>query len=224
MNIRHWIFDLDGTVVDTLRDLHAAVNTTLVTFNLETITLDETKAFIGSGAKQFVRAALKSHGQDEGFFNRFYEAYMVHYEAYQLQGSHPYAGVTALLNQLKVEGKFAYIFSNKPHDLAVQLIAQVFPGMFAAVHGHKPNTPPKPDPTMFYEFVKLNQIDLSASVMIGDGIPDLQLGRIVGIPTVAVRYGYTDGELLKTYEPDAMVNQVEEIYPTVIKLEKKLRS
>jgi phosphoglycolate phosphatase len=209
--------------VDTLRDLHAAVNTTLQTFNLETITLDETKAFIGGGARQFVKAALKSHGYDDVFFNRFYNAYMVHYEAYQLQGSHPYPGVKSLLNQLKAAGKFAYIFSNKPHALAVQLIALVFPGMFAAVHGHKPNTPPKPDPTMFYEFAKANQIDLTASVIIGDGIPDLQLGKIVGIPTVAVTYGYTDAALLKTYKPNAIVDHVEEIYPTVIKLETRTR-
>jgi phosphoglycolate phosphatase len=218
MKYQHWIFDLDGTVIDTLKDLYGAVNDTLKTFHLPTITLSETKAFIGGGARQFIRSALKDHGKDEAFFESFFAEYMIRYEAFQKLGSQPYPGMLALLTQLKQEGIRTYIFSNKPHELAVQVIDKVFPGLFVGVMGHKPKALPKPDPTQFFIFAQDHQIDLTKSVMIGDGIPDIQFGQQVNIPTIAVGYGYTDPSILLSYQPTVYVEKVAAIYPTVLKL------
>lgn len=218
--IQHWIFDLDGTVVDTVRDLSRAISDTLIAFGLPPVTLEETKSFIGGGARKFVTSALKGKGNDPVFFERFYAAYMVNYEAYQLQGSHPYPGVTALLNQLKIEGKHAYIFSNKPHALTLKLIDVVFPGLFTGVHGHVPGTEPKPDRTMFDLFAKKHQITANQSVFIGDSPPDIQMGKVLGMPTVAVSYGYTDLAVLKSFQPTIIVDAVAAIYPAVKQIEK----
>lgn len=218
--IKHWIFDLDGTVIDTVRDLSRAISDTLIAFDLPPVTLEETKSFIGGGARQFVNLALKGKGEDPVFFERFFAAYMVRYEAYQLQGSHAYPGMKALLSQLKASGIATYIFSNKPHALTVQLIAVVFPNLFTGVHGHLPGTAPKPDRTMYDIFAAKHRINPLESVFIGDSPPDIEMGQRLGMPTVAVSYGYTDVSILKAYHPTVIVDTVQAIYPAVKQIEK----
>jgi phosphoglycolate phosphatase len=223
MKITHWIFDLDGTVIDTVRDLARAISDTLISFNLPPVTIEETEKFIGGGARQFVELALKGKGDDLVFFERFFAAYMIRYDAYQLEAPHPYPGITALLKHLKAAGCHAYIFSNKPHDLTVKLITSVFPDLFTGVHGHIPGTEPKPDRVMYDRFAALHQINPQQSVFIGDSPPDILMGQKLGMPTIAVTYGYTEISVLKAYKPSILVDTVAEILPAVKTLEKTLR-
>jgi phosphoglycolate phosphatase len=219
--IKHWIFDLDGTVIDTVIDLARAISDTLVDFDLPPVTVEETKRFLGGGARQFVQLALSGKNDDPVFFKTFFAAYLVRYQAYQLQGSHPYSGVKALLTHLKQTGMKTYIFSNKPHDLTIQLIDVVFPGLFTGVHGHIPGTPLKPDPTMYYPFASTYGIDPKEAVFIGDSPPDIEMGQRLGMPTVAVSYGYTELSVLTSYQPTVIVDTVEAIYDAVKQIEKK---
>jgi FMN phosphatase YigB (HAD superfamily) len=121
------------------------------------------------------------------------------------------------LNQetIKKQGFHAYIFSNKPHALTVQLIEHVFPKRFQGVHGHKPGTLPKPDTTMFDIFAKTHRIDPKQSVFIGDSPPDIEMGQRLGMPTIAVTYGYTDVSTLKRYQPTHIVHDASAIEAAV---------
>ncbi|MEY3431506.1 MAG: hypothetical protein RIS53_404 [Bacillota bacterium] len=219
--IKHWIFDLDGTLLDTAPDLARAIQDTLLSFKLPTVTLEETKTFIGGGAKQFVKAALKGKGDDPVFFETFFKAYMIRYEAYQLAHARIYPGIQDVLTYIQKQKINAYVFSNKPHALTLQLIQHVFPNVFKGVHGHIPETLPKPDRTMFDAFANLHHLDLKSAVMIGDAPPDILFARKLGIPCIALSYGYTDIKVLKEHQPDLLISSAFDIIPSVKTLEKR---
>jgi phosphoglycolate phosphatase len=221
--IKHWIFDLDGTLLDTAPDLARAIDDTLKAFGLPGVTLAETKQFIGGGAKQFVKAALRGKGEDPTFFETFFAAYMVRYEAYQLEGSSKYPGIDQVLAFVRNRGNQAYVFSNKPHPLTSALVAKVFPGVFKGVLGHHLSALPKPDVTMFHQFAKDHQLDLAQAVMIGDGIPDLQFSQKVNIPSIALTYGYTAKATLLAYQPSYVVDTPIGILDAIKTIEKNQR-
>lgn len=218
--IKHWIFDLDGTLLDTAPDLARAIADTLKAFGLPSITLEETKTFIGGGARQFVKGALKGKGDDPTFFENFFAAYMVRYEAYQMETARIYPGIIDVLTHVQSQGDFAYVFSNKPHHLTVQLIQHVFPNVFTGVLGHQLGALPKPDPTAFNIFAKAHSLDIKHAVMIGDGPADIAFAKRMGIPSIAVSYGYTSEAILKTHEPTRLISHASQIVLTVKALEK----
>jgi phosphoglycolate phosphatase len=219
MVMKHLIFDLDGTVIDTLTDLARAISDTLVSFNLPPITKKETEQLLGGGARQFVKGALKGKGDDPVFFETFFQAYLIKYKAYQLTASKPYPGMVALLKRLKEEGYQNFIFSNKPHEFSQLLIQAVLPDLFKDVHGHKFGTKPKPDTTEFFKFAHINQIDVKQSVFIGDSTFDIEMGKHLGMPTIAVTYGYMPKEALIPLQPDYLVDHVDDIYMAIKQLE-----
>lgn len=220
MTLKNVIFDLDGTVIDTLVDLARALSDTMVEFHLPPVSLATTRTLLGGGARQFVRGALKEKADDPAFFETFFTSYMARYRAYQVEQSSPYPGMVDLLEWLKEHNIRCFIFSNKPHDLSVTLIEQRLPGLFTGVHGHKPNTLPKPDRTMYDLFATEHHIQPEESVFVGDSEFDIEMGRVLGMPSIAVSYGYVDKPVLATYHPDYLVDTVAQLKTTLIALGK----
>jgi len=212
MKLTNLIFDLDGTVIDTLVDLHRAISDTLEAFGFSRITMATTRGLLGGGAKEFVRGALKDHAKDEAFFETFFSAYMTRYRAYQVEQSSPYPGMVDVLTWCRSVGIRLFIFSNKPHALTVELIDHRLPHMFTGVHGHKPHTKPKPDRTMYDVFANEHGIASSESIFIGDSEFDIEMGRVLGMPTIAVAYGYVDKPILTACHPDYLVDDVTQLH------------
>ncbi len=219
--IKNIIFDLDGTVIDTLADLARAVSDTLVAFHLPPVTLQQARAYLGGGARQFVAQALQHKADDPVFFETFFAAYMQRYKDYQLTTTQPYPGIKSLLGQLKQDGYRSFIFSNKPHAFSQILIAHVLPDLFVDVHGHKPNTKPKPDLTEYDKFAKLHHIDPRQTIVIGDSTFDILMAQALKVPSIAVTYGYMDIKDLKPLNPTIIVNDVDSLYPSIQSLAKR---
>jgi phosphoglycolate phosphatase len=217
--IKNIIFDLDGTVIDTLVDLARAISDTLVAYQLPAVTLQQARSYLGGGAKQFVAQALQNKADDSVFFDKFFASYMERYNAYQLT-SQPYPGIPSLLTQLKASGCRNFIFSNKPHDSAQRLIAHVLPNLFVDVHGHKPNTKPKPDLTEYHRFAKRHHIDPNETLVIGDSTFDIFMAQALNVPSIAVTYGYMDVKDLKPLQPTMIVDRVDQLYDAIQSLSK----
>lgn len=219
MHIKHIIFDLDGTLVDTLADLTRAISDTLVAFGMAPITRQQTESYIGKGARHFVKLALKEKGDDPVFFDTFYADYMIRYKAYQLDDSKPYPGIQSLVDTLKTQGRKLYVFSNKPHEITELLMEAVFPNQFDGVHGHKPNTLAKPDTTEYAKFAAIHHIDAKQAVFIGDSIYDVMMGQNLSMKTIAVTYGYMEKHRLVESHPDRIVDSPFDLLKAIESLE-----
>ena len=177
------LFDMDGTLLDTLEDLHVAVNHALSTFGYPERTLEEVCRFVGNGAGQLIRLATPEDG-DRG-------AVMAEFQKYYSQNCNcltkPYAGIPEALEALKQDYLLA-IVSNKP-DIAAKALAEIyFPGVYAL--GESALCPRKPAPDMVYKALK----DLGAErcVYVGDSDVDILTAKNANVPCLSVTWGFRD--------------------------------
>ena len=186
------IFDLDGTLLDTLEDLLDATNYALGQFGFPGRTLPELRKFVGNGAQNQIRLSLPEETDSE-WVSRVLAVYKPYYTAHCQVKTVPYEGILPQLTLLA--GKYPLaIVSNKP-DLAVKaLCAEYFPGIFAL--GEAPECPRKPAPDMVYR--AMAQIGVETCVYVGDSEVDVLTARNAGIPCLSVLWGFRDkGDLEK---------------------------
>lgn len=221
MKVKFVLFDLDGTTVHTLVDLTRAINDTLKQFQLPTTDEQGVKNVLGSGAMEMVKGILKAVPYDEAFLKKFYSAYMVLYQRYQLDSSKPFPGIVALMEQLKKRGIKSYIFSNKPDAFAVQLMAKVMPGSFLDVQGQRPGAKAKPDVTELRAFCLRNTIDLASAIYVGDSPIDIQTADNLGVPSVGCSWGYVPLPVLNAAKPRFLIDEPLQLLAVINSLEKK---
>ena len=171
------IFDLDGTLLNTIDDLGTAANHTLAELGLPQHTLDEYRLMVGNGMRKLIMRALK----------QFLEYYATHIDVY----TKPYPGIPELINTLSTDGYLLAVASNKIQAGAEKLIAEFFPGIpFVAVMGNSPLYPLKPDAAVVEYIMQKAGTDRANTVMVGDSGTDIQTARNAGIPIIAVSWGF----------------------------------
>ena len=186
------IFDLDGTLLNTIADLGNAANHTLAELGLPQHTLDEYTLMVGNGMRKLVMRALPDDKASNDAFvdstlTRFLEYYAQHIDVY----TKPYPGIPELINSLSTEGYKLAVASNKIQAGAEKLIAKFFPGIdFVAVMGNSPDYPLKPDAALVEYIIKKAGTDRDHTVMVGDSGTDIQTARNAGIPIIAVSWGF----------------------------------
>ncbi len=189
--IRAAIFDLDGTLVDSLPDIAAHLNTALADAGLATYSHAEIRRWVGGGAAQLVRGAV---GEDrvEDVLARF----RTHYRASPYGRTNVFAGLAEALDAI-AGGRRVAILSNKPHDLVVTIAeALLAKWSFAPVVGEKVGTPRKPDPTALLAIARELGVDPGECVMVGDSEIDVATAAAAGMQSVAVTWGPCDPEVL----------------------------
>ncbi len=185
------LFDLDGTLLNTLEDLRDATNATLRHFGRPERTLEELRTFVGNGARNQLRLSLSGRDDDPDL-DAALEWYKAYYAAHCQIKTAPYPGVPELLDALKGEWPMA-IVSNKP-DVAVKtLCAQYFPGIYAL--GEAPDCPRKPAPDMVFKAMKA--IGVESCIYVGDSEVDIRTARNAGVSCVSVLWGLRDREVLE---------------------------
>ncbi len=208
MKYKAVVFDLDGTLVNSVDDLGSAVNRTLEANNFPTHALSEYNKFIGDGAEMMVRRALPEDKRDEEtvkrclkqFLDDYFENYTVH--------TKPYPGISGLLDALeKMNIRFA-VLTNKPDEVSRKIVAELFPGRrFEVVVGQKEGLPRKPDPSGALLISKTLSVNPGDIVYLGDSGVDMQTARSAGMLPVGVLWGFRDFEELKNNGADILIEK-----------------
>jgi phosphoglycolate phosphatase len=190
------IFDLDGTLVESLPGIAASLNRALELHGLSGHGHKAVRGFIGDGAKMLVTRAL-APGEAalhlESVLKCFADDYAVSWE----QGTHVYPGIPELLADLKSRGIPLAVLSNKPHSFTVEIVEKLFPeNTFAAILGNREGLPHKPDPTGALEIAASLGTAPENCILIGDSTMDLDTAKNAGMKSIAVTWGYHDKERL----------------------------
>ncbi len=186
------IFDLDGTLLNTIADLGNAANHTLKELGLPQHTLDEYRLMVGNGMRKLIMRALPhDKASDETIVDstlaKFLEYYAEHIDVY----TQPYPGIPELIKTFSTEGFKLAVASNKIQAGAERLIEKFFPGIpFVAVMGNSPKYPLKPDAAVVEYIMKKAGTDRAHTVMVGDSGTDIQTAQNAGIPIIAVSWGF----------------------------------
>ena len=205
------LFDLDGTLLDTLGDLHAAVNHVLLQFGYPARTMDEVCRFVGNGARRLIEQAVPAG--EEAQVDGVLEAFQAYYAAHCDILTRPYAGIPEALEVLAARYPLAVV-SNKP-DRAVKELAKVyFPGLYA--RGESTDCPRKPAPDMVWKAMEALQAD--RCVYVGDSDVDVLTAKRAGVPCLSVTWGFrTEAELRASgaeyfcHDPKDLPTIIEEI-------------
>ena len=180
------LFDLDGTLLNTLEDLRAATNAALRPFGCPERTLEEIRTFVGNGARNQIRLSLPGRADDPDL-DAVLEWYKAYYADHCQIKTAPYPGIGEMLERLKGEWPMA-IVSNKP-DVAVKtLCAEHFPGIYAL--GEAPDCPRNPAPDLVYK--AMAAIGVERCIYIGDSEVDIRTAKNAGVPCVSVLWGIRD--------------------------------
>lgn len=186
------LFDLDGTLLDTLTDLHRSTNHVLRQYGCPERTVAEIRRFVGNGAQNLIRLALPGTPNDPPL-EEILATYLGYYNSNCADGATcPYPGISEALLQLQKHYPIAVV-SNKPHDAVVALCQVFFPGVYAL--GVQPDCPRKPVPDMLYK--AMAAIGAERCVYVGDSEVDVLTAKNAGIPCLSVLWGFRDREELE---------------------------
>ena len=186
------IFDLDGTLLNTIEDLAAGVNHTLAAHGLPQHTIDEYTLMVGNGMRKLVMRALPENlAADDAFVDSMLAEFLNYYADHIDIYTKPYPGIPELIKGLSTDGYRLAVASNKIQAGAEKLISEFFPGIpFVAVMGNSPQYPLKPDAALVEYIMDKAGTDRAHTIMVGDSGTDIQTARNAGITVIAVSWGF----------------------------------
>lgn len=205
------IFDLDGTLVDSLPGIAAALNNALGTVGLPGHDQLAVRRFIGNGSRILIKRAAPADSP-ESLLDQIEAAFKAHYDANWSLGTTPYPEIPEILSTLQARGYPLAILSNKPHPFTETIARTVFPDIsFDVVAGQKNGIPHKPDPTGARGVIEAFGLPPASCVLIGDSTIDLETSRNAGIGSVAVTWGYHDRAPLLEANPGTLIDSPAEL-------------
>ena len=215
MKYNTYIFDLDGTLLDTLQDLANSVNYALRQYGLPEHSLDDVRRFVGNGVRLLMERAVPDgaqHPQFETVFATFRQHYMEH----SLDTTRPYDGIVETIHELKMRGCRLAVVSNKMMAATQELVAHFFPEIEVAIGEHEAaGIRKKPAPDTVYE--ALRQLGLvvggfpADTVYVGDSDVDIATARNSGLPCISVLWGFRDKPFLLEHGATTFVSTPQEL-------------
>lgn len=190
------IFDLDGTLLDTLDDLTNAVNHALACYDLPARTREQVRPLLGYGVRNLIRCSMPE-GADEALFEKVLAAYMPYYAAHCQEATAPYEGIAALLEKLRANGVRTAVVSNKPDGATKTLCCHHFGESLALAVGHFEGMERKPAPDMLTFAMGELGCDASRTVYVGDTEVDFETAQRAGIDCIGVTWGFRDRAALE---------------------------
>ena len=215
MSKRAVIFDLDGTLLDTLDDLTDAVNHILNKYGYPERSRGEVRSFLGNGARDLIKCSLPS-GVEGELFEGYLLEYMEYYKAHSSLKTRPYEGVVDLLKRLKDKAISVAVVSNKPNAAVVELCERYFGELAPLAVGDRADLKRKPDaePVRF----AMDALGCKSAVFVGDSEVDVMTAKNAGLPCVIMTWGFRDKEFLEEYGAKLFADDAEQLEKTIYEL------
>ena len=212
MKYNTYIFDLDGTLLDTLRDLAASVNYALRKHGMPEHSIDDVRRFVGNGVRLLMERAIPDGAQNPDFEATF-ATFREHYMHHALDTTHPYPGIPEVLAELKARGCRLAVVSNKMMAATQELIRHFFPDTIeVAIGEHEAEgIRKKPAPDTVFAALKELGVDKNGAVYVGDSDVDIQTARNSGLPCISVLWGFRDKDFLIKHGAETFVSKPSEL-------------
>ena len=203
------IFDLDGTLLHTIDDIHIAVNHSLKLYGFKTVNIEVTISNIGHGAHNLIKQILV--GEDESIVKKVYQTYQNYYDHHLIVHTRPFEGIDEVLHDLMQKGTMIGIVSNKHHYLVQELVKHFFPKV-TYFSGMKASVPIKPNPDMLLNTIHDMGILKKDIYFVGDSEADILCAKASKVDMVAVSYGYRNRQILMDLHPQIIVDTVKALH------------
>ena len=212
------IFDIDGTLLDSIKYLQACTNHTLKQYGFPEHSVDAYKYFVGDGMRKLVERALPEDKRKDEFIQVFLQDFLAYYSVHKEDFTQPYEGVTELLMQLQRNNFQIAVATNKVENAAIELIHKYFPEIkFSTIVGQREGIPVKPHPQVIEDILAQTHTDLSEAIMVGDTSVDIKTAKNANIKSSGVLWGFRTQEELQQAEADYIIEKPEEIIAIVEK-------
>lgn len=210
------VFDLDGTLTNTLQDIACAMNRALRLHDLPEFAVDEYRYLVGDGAKTLAKRAVRDRQELAESVQKEYQAY---YEKHTLDTTQPYAGIPELLHALVDAGIRVCVLSNKPHADTCGVVRHFFPEIpFSVVQGQIDSVPVKPDPAGALRIARQLNIPTERFVYLGDTNVDMRTAVSAGMHAVGVTWGFRTATELLQHGAEILLNMPQDLLKYVTKL------
>ncbi len=217
MRIKAVIWDLDGTLLNTLDDLAASVNAALQANGMPTRSTEEVRAFVGNGIRKLMVRAVPG-GEENPAFEKALADFTSHYGAHSRDRTRPYDGILETLDALAAQGVKLAIVSNKIDFAVKQLSRAYFGERMGAAIGDDPSRARKPAPDSVFQAMRELGVTAQEAVYVGDSDVDVETARNAGLPCVAVLWGFRDEACLRTAGAVHLAHTPHELLETVERL------
>jgi phosphoglycolate phosphatase len=211
------LFDLDGTLLDTLCDLQASVNYALSCCGLPERSKEEVRAFVGNGAATLMLRAAPC-GCDEKVIKKLLRLFEEHYKVHSLDRTAPYDGILPLLDALETEGFQMAVVSNKPFFATEDLVRRFFGKNVSVAVGQRSSLPKKPAPDMIFEAMRLLNKSPEQCLYVGDSEVDVECAKNAGIPLLAVDWGFRSSDQLQKAGAQTILSTPQSLFHQLLQL------
>ena len=212
MMYKVYIFDLDGTLLDTLGDLAASVNYALRTYGMPEHTIDEVRRFVGNGVRKLMERAVPD-GTDNPLFDEAFATFRQHYMEHSLDTTRPYEGVPEMLAALKAKGCHLAVVSNKMMAATQELCRHFFPETIEVAIGENEaeGIRKKPAPDTVIAALRQLGVGEEGAVYVGDSDVDIDTARNSNLPCISVLWGFRDRDFLLQHGASTLISAPKEL-------------
>ena len=212
----HVIFDLDGTLLNTIDDLADAGNHVSRLHGWPTHTVEEYKYFVGNGMAKLAERFVPEEWRTPEGVRQVLDEFMPYYDAHKQDKTAPYPGVPEAVRTMKAAGVQVAVLSNKADQMAGPVVEHYYPGVFPIIQGALPGLPPKPDPTLLHRLMKRMGAEGATTLFVGDSNVDIRTAKNGGLTSCGVLWGFRTREELEAEGADFIAETPEQLAELVL--------
>ncbi|MDW5300437.1 MAG: HAD family hydrolase [Sedimentibacter sp.] len=216
--IKAAIFDLDGTLLDSIKDLEDACNYALSHFNMPHVNSQRYKLLLGKGRRKIIESIVgEFFGNDEEkIIDEFLSYYNEYYSSHMFNNTKPYDGILDMLDYLNSNNIITAVLSNKPHDFTQSLVSHFFKDKIKIVYGLQNGYEAKPDPCTLLEIINILGLKKHELIYIGDTEIDIQVAKNANVKSLGVLWGFRTASLLESEGADYIASTIDEMKQIII--------